>query len=80
MAYASNCTDSKIHSLHIREILGCTALTCILGFTLFPATPVWRIYAASGAAFLSSTLLDVLLIHLQNKRIRNLKAMLLTDR
>lgn len=77
MAYASNCTDSMIRSLHFREILGCTALTCILGFTLFAAAPALRIFAASITTFLLSTLLDVVLVHLQKKRIRNLKAVLL---
>ena len=77
MGSASNCSDSMIRSLHFREILGCTALTCILGFTLFPAAPVWRIFAASITTFLLSTLLDVVLVHLQKKRIRHLKAMLL---
>lgn len=77
MTHASNCTDSKIRFLHFREILGCTALTCVLGFTLFAAAPVWRIFAASITTFLLGTLLDVVLVHLQKKRIRNLKATLL---
>lgn len=77
MGSASNCSDSMIRSLHFREILGCTALTCVLGFTLFATAPVWRIFAASITTFLLGTLLDVVLVHLQKKQIWNLKAMLL---